>query len=172
MSSRALIPDPDARDFLYIGMMRDLKGPDVFLDALGRMIEGGSHVTAHFVGDGPDKDAYLRKITSGRLKDRVKVHDAMPARQAFAKARCVVVPSRAESMPYIVLEAIAAGKPIICTNVGGIPEILDTEAGRACCSRRQWCPCRQPWKLCWAMSTPKRKHLRGRHACASASPLT
>lgn len=123
----SVLPDTDARDFLYIGMMRDLKGPDVFLDALDGMIANGSAVTAHFVGDGPDKDAYIRTINSGKLKDRIKVHDAMPARKAFAMARCVVVPSRAESMPYIVLEAIAAGKPVICTNVGGIPEILDTE---------------------------------------------
>lgn len=38
-------------------------------------------------------------------------------------AQIVVVPSRAESMPYIVLETIAAAKPLITTNVGGIPEI-------------------------------------------------
>ena len=48
----------------------------------------------------------------------------MPARQAFALAGIVVVPSRAEAMPYIVLEALAAGKPMIATSVGGIPEIF------------------------------------------------
>ena len=39
----------------------------------------------------------------------------------------MVVPSRAESMPYIVLETVAAGLPIIATRVGGIPEILGSE---------------------------------------------
>ena len=48
----------------------------------------------------------------------------MPARQAFALARTIVVPSRAEAMPYIVLEALAAGMPMIATAVGGIPEIF------------------------------------------------
>ena len=48
----------------------------------------------------------------------------MPARQAFALGRIIVVPSRAEAMPYIVLEALAAGKPMIATAVGGIPEIF------------------------------------------------
>lgn len=117
----------DAADFLYIGMMRDLKGPDVFLDALEKLKDSGHEVTAHFVGDGPDKQAYIHRINNSPLKDLVTVHAAMPARQAFAMANTVVVPSRAESMPYIVLEAIAAGKPIICSNVGGIPEIFEDE---------------------------------------------
>ncbi len=48
---------------------------------------------------------------------------AMPARQAQTLGRIMVVPSRAESLPYVVLEAAAAGMPMITTQVGGIPEI-------------------------------------------------
>jgi glycosyltransferase involved in cell wall biosynthesis len=47
----------------------------------------------------------------------------MPARDAFKMARTVVAPSRNESMPYLILEALAAGKPTLTTRVGGIPEI-------------------------------------------------
>ena len=54
----------------------------------------------------------------------------MPARQAFALGRVLVVPSRAESLPYVVLEAAAAGMPLIATRVGGIPEIFGPHAGR------------------------------------------
>lgn len=112
-------------DFLYIGMMRDLKGPDVFLDALDILRKkSGKNVSAMFVGDGPDKQTYIEQIENSGLKDFVTVHAAMPAREAFAKAKIVVVPSRAESMPYLVLEAIAAQNPIVATNVGGIPEIF------------------------------------------------
>jgi glycosyltransferase involved in cell wall biosynthesis len=59
------------------------------------------------------------------LGDRTVFPGAMPAREAFPLGRCLVVPSRAESMPYIVLEAAASGMPLLATDVGGIPEIVN-----------------------------------------------
>ena len=115
----------DAADFLYIGMMRDLKGPDMFLDALaGAEKKTGRKLTAVMVGAGDDLPKYKEQAARLGFGNRVVFHDPMPARQAFALARTVVVPSRAEAMPYIVLETLAAGKPMIATNVGGIPEIF------------------------------------------------
>jgi glycosyltransferase involved in cell wall biosynthesis len=120
-----VITIPDAVDFLYIGMMRDLKGPDVFIEALRRAEQlAGRPLRAVMVGDGDDKPRYKARIEAIGMGGRVTLRDAMPARDAFALARTVVIPSRAESMPYIVLEAVAAGKPVISTRVGGIPEIL------------------------------------------------
>ena len=116
---------PDAADFLYIGMMRDLKGPDLFIDALAQVeMRLGRKVTAVMVGDGEHLPRYEMQVRRLGLDDRVRFLKPMPARQAFALARTVVVPSRAEAMPYIVLEALAAGKPMIATAVGGIPEIF------------------------------------------------
>jgi glycosyltransferase involved in cell wall biosynthesis len=57
------------------------------------------------------------------LGDTIRFRSAMPARAAMALGRVMVVPSRAESLPYVVLEAAAAEKPLVATNVGGIPEI-------------------------------------------------
>ncbi|MGC1467542.1 MAG: glycosyltransferase family 4 protein, partial [Pseudolabrys sp.] len=56
----------------------------------------------------------------------VRFMPAMPARKAQTMGRVMVVPSRAESFPYVVLETAAAGKPMIATRVGGIPEIFGT----------------------------------------------
>lgn len=117
--------NPDAADFLYMGMMRDLKGPDLFLEALAILRRQGREATAHFVGDGPDKERYIAMIDELGLGGSVTVHEAMPARQAFALGKVFVVPSRARSMPYAVLEAIAAQRPIVVTRVGGIPEIFE-----------------------------------------------
>ena len=62
------------------------------------------------------------------LGRRIEMVPAMKALDAFSFSRTVVVPSRAESMPYIVLEALAAEKPVIASRVGGIPEVLGENA--------------------------------------------
>lgn len=119
-------PAPDAADFLYIGMMRDLKGPDLFIEALVLAEDAlGRRLSAVMVGAGEDREKYMAQVAERGLADRVTFRDPMPARQAFALARIVVVPSRAEAMPYIVLEGLAAQKPMIVSAVGGIPEIFE-----------------------------------------------
>ena len=124
-----IVNAPNAADFLYIGMMRDLKGPDMFLDALaGAEQKTGRKLTAVMVGAGDDLPKYKVQAAQLGFESRITFIDPMPARQAFALARTVVVPSRAEAMPYIVLETLAAGKPMIATNVGGIPEIFGSDS--------------------------------------------
>ena len=76
------------------------------------------------VGSGPDELKLKRLARKLSLGTRVSFAGPQPVRTAFARARCVVVPSRAESFPYIVLEAAAAQMPLIATDVGGIPEIV------------------------------------------------
>jgi len=118
-----------AVDFLYIGMLRDLKGPDVFIDAFARTERAvGRPLSALMVGDGPDRERYEAMISERSLGRRLTMMPAMPARKAFALTNFVVVPSRAEAMPYIVLEALAAGKPVIASRVGGIPEVLGVKS--------------------------------------------
>lgn len=116
--------DADAADFLFVGELRRIKGVDVFLEALSRLRR--THpVKALIVGAGPDQAAFRRMAERWRLTPRVRFLGPMPARQAFARARCLVVPSRVESLPYVVLEAAAAQMPIIATSAGGIPEITE-----------------------------------------------
>ena len=62
------------------------------------------------------------------LTQQVNLVGSRPAREVFAQGRIAVVPSLAESLPYIVLEAAAARLPVISTRVGGIPEIFGPTA--------------------------------------------
>ncbi|WP_439617012.1 glycosyltransferase family 4 protein [Shinella sp.] len=119
----------DAVDFLYIGMLRDLKGPDLFVDAFARTERRvGRPLSALMIGDGPDKAKYEDMMLRAGLGRRIGMLPAMKAHDAFALTRNIVVPSRAEAMPYIVLEALAARKPVIASRVGGIPEVLGPDS--------------------------------------------
>lgn len=109
----------DAADVLFVGELRHLKGIDTLLHALAR-----SRRSATIVGDGPDRERFAELAEKLGLSSRVRFAGALPAREAFRMGRLLVIPSRAESMPYIVLEAAAARLPLIATRVGGIPEIL------------------------------------------------
>jgi glycosyltransferase involved in cell wall biosynthesis len=124
-----VFPAPDAADFLYIGMMRDLKGPDLFIDGLAVAERAlGHRLSAVMVGAGEGLTRYRAQAAALGMADRIAFREPMRARDAFALARVVVVPSRAEAMPYIVLEALAAGRPMIATAVGGIPEIFGADS--------------------------------------------
>ena len=116
-------PVTAATDIVFIGELRILKGVDLLLEAMARL-DGGSPVTATIVGDGPDAGQFRDQAQRLGLTNRVTFTGAMPAAAAFPLGRILVMPSRAESFPYIVLEAAAAGIPLIATAVGGIPEIV------------------------------------------------
>lgn len=114
---------PDATDLVFLGELRLLKGIDVLIDAIAQLRGQGKKVTATLVGDGPDREAFHAQVARLGLTSAVRFMPAMPARAAFALGRIMVAPSRAESLPYVVLETAAASKPLITTQAGGIPEI-------------------------------------------------
>jgi glycosyltransferase involved in cell wall biosynthesis len=101
----------------------------VLIEALGLLSAGGRPVSATIVGSGPEA-AEFEALARARGRAKVTFPGAMPAREAFARGRLLIVPSRAESLPYIVLEGAAAGLPMLATNVGGIPEIFGPHGRR------------------------------------------
>jgi glycosyltransferase involved in cell wall biosynthesis len=120
----------DAADFVFIGEFRDLKGIHYLLEALvGVTAEGGRPASLVMAGGGPDYDKFKAEIGSLGLERRVTLLGVKPARAVLPQGRIAVVPSLAESLPYVVLEAAAAGLPVIATRVGGIPEIFGPTAG-------------------------------------------
>lgn len=123
-------PALDAADFVFVGELRQLKGIQVLAEALvGVKRADGSPATLVMAGDGPDRAELEARIAQLGLGGRVTLPGAQPARPTFARGRVAVVPSLAESLPYVVLEAAAAQLPVIATRVGGIPEIFGPTAG-------------------------------------------
>ena len=120
----------DATDIVFVGEFRPVKGIDVLVDAIAALHARGCPLTATLVGDGPSRAALTAQVAARGLSDAIRFRPAMPMRQALALGRLVVLPSRAESLPYVVLETAAAGKPLITTRVGGIPEIYGNLSDR------------------------------------------
>jgi glycosyltransferase involved in cell wall biosynthesis len=120
---------PDATDSVYVGELGSVKAIDVLIEAIAALKRSGRQVSATIVGEGSER-ANLEALT-GRLgvAEQVRFVGYRPAREAFAMGRVLVFPSRAESLPYVMLEAVAAAVPVIATNVGGIPEIFGPHAG-------------------------------------------
>jgi glycosyltransferase involved in cell wall biosynthesis len=117
-------PDDDATDLLYLGEFREVKGLDVLVDALALLRDRrGAEVSLTLVGAGPDEALIRRRIAARRLA-QVRFEAPRPARDAMRRGRVLVLPSRAESLPYVLIEAAAAGMPIVATDVGGVSEIM------------------------------------------------
>lgn len=123
-------PGADATDVVFIGELRVLKGVDVLLDALAQLARDGRPTSATIVGGGPDAEQFRTQAERLGLGSSIRFFEPMPARTAFALGRLLVAPSRAESLPYIILETAAAAVPLITTNVGGIPEIFGPQSSR------------------------------------------
>ena len=85
-------PNPNSSDFLYIGMMRDLKGVDLFIDALAlASTQTGRALTATMVGAGDELPKYKAQVLMLGLGKRIKFLEPMPAREAFALSKCIVI---------------------------------------------------------------------------------
>jgi glycosyltransferase involved in cell wall biosynthesis len=84
--------------------------------------------TLAMAGGGPDFERWQQWIADHGLANRVELLGVRPAREAMKRGNVLVVPSLAESLPYVVLEGAAAGRQVIATDVGGIAEIFGPTA--------------------------------------------
>ena len=118
----------DAADLLYVGELREAKGLPYLLEALVQLRAEGRPLRLLMVGSGPDAESLSGIVQRLGLADAVAFEPPQPIRSALAQGRIMVVPSLAESLPYVVLEAAAACQPLVATRVGGIPEIFGPTA--------------------------------------------
>lgn len=114
----------DATDLAYVGEFRHIKGTDILIEAVARLRADGNPVTLTLAGDGEETRALKALIDQLKLGDAVRFIGHVNPRYGFSKGRLLIVPSRGDSMPYVVIEAAAAGVPMLAARIGGIPEIF------------------------------------------------
>ena len=111
---------------LWVGRMVAVKGLDVLLESWSAVSGAPAHPLLLLIGDGDDRRALQRQAAG--LGDSVRFvgpvrHDALP--DWYRAADCVVLPSRLEGIPNLLLEALACGTPFVASAVGGVATLLD-----------------------------------------------
>lgn len=110
--------------FLYLGRLSAEKGPTALLHALAQC----PNAQADIAGDGPQMDELLELAQKLGVQDRVRFLGFLTGRSlrdALESCKALVIPSECyENCPYSVMEALAAGKPVIGSRSGGIPELV------------------------------------------------
>jgi len=119
---------PDEYRVTWIGRFSVEKGVDLMIDTMTSL--RGADVGVSMIGDGPFKEPLSTRVRDTGLSDQVIFHGMIPAAARFLPAfDALVLSSRTEGTPMVVLEAMAAGVPVIAPRVGGIPDMLsDDEA--------------------------------------------
>jgi glycosyltransferase involved in cell wall biosynthesis len=124
-----LVSDPF--DLVYVGELRAAKGIETLIDAVALLRrEHQLRLTLLVVGSGPSEQELQGRAKTAGVWDSVAFVPPQPIRQALARGRIMIIPSLAESLPYVILEAAAAAQPLVSTNVGGIPEIFGPHSGQ------------------------------------------
>jgi glycosyltransferase involved in cell wall biosynthesis len=108
----------------YVGRLAPQKSPGTLVEAFGRMREEAALVV---VGDGPDRALVHRLAATSPAVDRITLagfveHGRVPA--VLASLDVLVLPSAYEEMGSVLTEAMAAGLPVVASDVGGIPEVV------------------------------------------------
>jgi glycosyltransferase involved in cell wall biosynthesis len=120
--------DRDALVITMVAMMRPEKAHEVLLEAFARLYQVHPAARLVLVGDGPTLSSVAAQVADRHLQDAVVIVGRMAdAWRAFGAADIAVLCSRHEGSPNAILEAMAAGLPVVGTAVGGIPSLVANE---------------------------------------------
>jgi glycosyltransferase involved in cell wall biosynthesis len=118
---------PATRRFVCVGRLCAQKGQLVLIEAAHRLTEHGIGFELVLAGDGPLRAEIEASIRRHKLQDRVRITgwiSAAEVRGEILAARVLVLPSFAEGLPIVIMEAMALQRPVISTFVAGIPELV------------------------------------------------
>jgi glycosyltransferase involved in cell wall biosynthesis len=126
--SRAPVnPEPHPLRLLFLGRLVVEKGPVVLVEALGLLRASGVDAELTIVGEGPARPEVERAVAELGLADHVALLGAVPSDEArlhYHRADVFCLPSFAEGVPVVLMEAMSCGLPVITTYITGIPELV------------------------------------------------
>lgn len=119
---------PDEVAIGFIGRLSKQKAPEVMLEAFHLVSQHCPQARLVMIGSGPMEEQIRAQVRQLALESRVRLLGDVVATEYMSAMDLFCLPSRYEGMPYVLLEALAAGLPIVATNVGGVA--MTVEHGR------------------------------------------
>ena len=121
-----------AIEIVCVGQLVHRKGQRVLLDALALLRDRGVDARVTLVGDGASRSELERAVDELDLRDRVKLTGAVGQDDIgtlYDAADVFCLPSFAEGVPVVLMEAMATGLPVVTTPIAGVPELVDWSSG-------------------------------------------
>lgn len=126
---RALPGMPKKADLVTVGSLEAHKNHTFLLETLAAAARSGHRYTLDIVGDGPERRSLARRSHALGLDEQVRLLGAVPrAARLLPGYRAYVHAATREALPLAVIEAMAAGLPVLAAPVGGIPQLFDDPA--------------------------------------------
>ena len=119
-------PREGAPHLLFVGRLAAVKGVPVLFEALQRLDIPGLRVT--LIGDGPERAGLEREVAERGLSDVVEFagyRNQTEVAEALREADALVLPSFAEGVPVVLMEAMASARPVVTTRIAGVPELVE-----------------------------------------------
>ena len=117
-----------AINVLTVARLASVKGHAVLLDALAALAARGVDLELTWIGDGPERAALERRAAQLHVADRVRMLGAVgqdDIRAEYERADIFCLPSFAEGLPVVLLEAMAMELPVVATQVMAVPELVE-----------------------------------------------
>ncbi len=123
-----ILPPPIAPRLVCVGRLDGPKGQTILVGAAQRLHHAGIPCEIVLVGDGPLRSHIEDAIRCAGLQNTIRLigwASGARVKEEMIAARALVLPSFAEGLPIVIMEAMALGRPVIATYVAGIPELVE-----------------------------------------------
>ena len=122
---------PDEANFVCVARLCEQKGHFLLLEAIKQLVDKGHQFKVSLVGDGELRPELEKLIAAWKIEDYVNITgwaSGAAVRQKILESRALVLPSFAEGLPVVIMEALALQRPVISTYIAGIPELLGNDS--------------------------------------------
>ena len=123
----------DVFDVGFCGRLTQQKNPFMLLDIIAEVKKEIPNIRTAIIGDGELREEFVEKIAEKSLKENIILYGFQENPYSLMKqCKLLLLPSLWEGFGLVAVEALSFGVPVVCSNVGGLPNIVDNSCGKIC----------------------------------------